>query len=530
LTDLAPVLLPLDQVDPHPDNPRIVRRDDVIDLIAAEITRSGFGTEHAILVRPLGERYQVVSGHNRREAALKAGIDQVPAWVRDLDADEAFMQLVLGNAQGELSPLEIGFHAKKAVDPGKGGRGITGGLSEYAKRIGRSLSGLSMLRAAAEVYLETLHTCEGFPLAEYHRHLYEVSKAHRKIWPLLVGELARRQWSVKETATAVADVNKFDIPIDWTDWLPLPAVVERYLQGRFSPDTVARLIAAAEDVATWIGKNAPCSGTGDLLLEFTQWLEAEDVADRRKIGAYKAKLIAEKRERDAEAARREEAAARAAYVVPGWHHGRWQEFVDEIDDGSVSLVLTDPPYGMDYRSNYRKEQHKPIEGDGTSGADHARDVVVELQKRGKFAPGAHILVFCSWREELDVRAALAEAGLHIRGSLIWDKQATGMGDLDRTFAPAHERIVHAAIGDPKLYSRAPDLLAVPRVGTDRHPTEKPEALLATLIEATTAPGQLVADPFGGVASTAAAAKATDRRWWSCEMDEGYWQAGEGRLS
>jgi ParB/RepB/Spo0J family partition protein len=527
LTDLAPVLLPLDQVEPHPDNPRIVRRDDVIDLIAAEITRSGFGTEHAILVRPLGERYQVVSGHNRREAALKAGIGQVPAWVRDLDDDEAFMQLVLGNAQGELSPLEIGWHALRAIPLAKGGRGVVGGLSEYARRIGRSDEGVRQLRAAADV-LKTSNSVGGLASATTAKHLFEISKAPRQVWRLLVADLARREWSVKETAAAVADISRFDIPEDWQEWLPLPTVVERYLAGRFSPDTAARLVAAANDVATWIEKNG--GAAGDQWDEFVNWLCSEDVTDRRKIGAYKAQLIAEKQRRDAERAKLEEDAARAAYVVPGWHHGRWQDHVDELDDGSVALLLTDPPYGMQYRSNYRSRRHELIAGDETSGAEHAREVTVELQKRGKFVDDAHVLVFCSWREELDVRESLEAAGLTVRGSLIWDKQATGMGDLDRTFAPAHERIVHAVKGDPKLYQRAPDLLAVARVDTSRHPTEKPESLLADLIEATTAPGQLVADPFGGVASTAAAAKGAGRRWWSCEMDEGYWQAGEGRLS
>lgn len=524
MSELAPVLLPLELVDPHPDNPRIVRRDDVIDLIAAEITRDGFGTEHAILVRPIGDRYQVVSGHNRREAALKAGIGEIPAWVRELGDDEAFMQLVLGNAQGELSPLEIGLHALDAVPPAQGSRS-GGGLAEYAGRIGRDPSAITQLRAAATIYRALPDMCQ--EVADRARHLYEISKASPQVWPLLVTALADKKWSVKDVAGAVADINRFTVASRWNEWLPLTEVVERYLAGRFSPDTVARLIAAADDVSAWIDEHGwDANAQQD---EFYKWLAAEHVTDRRKLGAYKAELIAEKRRRDDEAARRAEEEARAAYVVPGWHHGRWQQFVGEIEDGSVALLLTDPPYGMEYRSNYRKERHAPIEGDGISGARHAYEAVVTLAEQGKFAEHAHVLVFCSWREEPEVRESLEAAGLTVRGSLIWDKQATGMGDLDRTFAPAHERIVHAVKGDPKLYRRAPDVLAVPRVGTDRHPTEKPEALLVTLIEATTAPGQLVADPFGGVASTAAAAKTADRRWWSCEMDDGYWQTGEGRL-
>jgi hypothetical protein len=61
------------------------------------------------------------------------------------------MQLVLSNAQSELSPLEIGIHALGAVGLGIGGRGQKGGLSEYAEQIGKSKQYVSQVRQAAEV-------------------------------------------------------------------------------------------------------------------------------------------------------------------------------------------------------------------------------------------------------------------------------------------------------------------------------------------------------------------------------------------
>jgi site-specific DNA-methyltransferase (adenine-specific) len=67
------------------------------------------------------------------------------------------------------------------------------------------------------------------------------------------------------------------------------------------------------------------------------------------------------------------------------------------------------------------------------------------------------------------------------------------------------------------------------VSADRHPTEKPIALLSELISATTVEGDLVADPFGGVASTLVAATRTGRGAWGCELDEGYHETGKRRL-
>lgn len=94
------------------------------------------------------------------------------------------MQLVLSNAQGELSPLEIGIHALKAVPLGKGGRGQTGGLSEYAEKIGRGNDTVRQWRLAADVFAETSDICREY--SDKPRHLYEVSKAPRQVWPALV--------------------------------------------------------------------------------------------------------------------------------------------------------------------------------------------------------------------------------------------------------------------------------------------------------------------------------------------------------
>lgn len=89
--------VPVSQLMPHPDNPRLRLRDDVVEQLAAEIKRSGFQAEYALLVRPWEDAYQIVSGHHRHASAVAAGLDSVPCWVRDMDDHEAFMRLVLAN-------------------------------------------------------------------------------------------------------------------------------------------------------------------------------------------------------------------------------------------------------------------------------------------------------------------------------------------------------------------------------------------------------------------------------------------------
>src|SRR5215472_11743980 len=115
----SPILIDLDLLKPHPKNPRIIEREDVIAAITEQLKSSGYDSSHAIIVRPVGKAYQIISGHNRTVAACRAGLKQIPAWVREMDDDTAFMQLVLSNAQGELSPLERGMHALAATEKGK---------------------------------------------------------------------------------------------------------------------------------------------------------------------------------------------------------------------------------------------------------------------------------------------------------------------------------------------------------------------------------------------------------------------------
>jgi adenine-specific DNA-methyltransferase len=195
-----------------------------------------------------------------------------------------------------------------------------------------------------------------------------------------------------------------------------------------------------------------------------------------------------------------------------------------IADGSVQLLLTDPPYGVAW---------KTPRDDAAGRPEAAISLFEQLLAAAipKLADDAHVLIFCCWRTEPLFRAALEEAGLHLRGSLVWSKESHGVGDCHSSFSPSHERILHATLGSPRLRRRPRDVITVPRKHlADRHPTEKPVELLRQLIEATTAPDDLILDPFAGVASSLVAAQELGRRSWGCELDEGYHRTGSARLS
>jgi hypothetical protein len=155
--------------------------------------------------------------------------------------------------------------------------------------------------------------------------------------------------------------------------------------------------------------------------------------------------------------------------------------------------------------------------------------------RPKLADDAHVLLFCAPVNEPQMRKIVeAEKDLDIRSYLIWVKNAPSPGDTTSGLAPTHERLIHAAKGNPPATGflrdrRINDVLHHSRVSTDKHPTRKPAALLTELIGSLTDAGDVVADPVGGSGSTLVAALQRGRRAWGAEYAPGYHAEGADRI-
>lgn len=520
-------LIPVSQLAPHPKNPRVALRGDVVDAIAADLDERGhMEARHAITVRSVGDGYEIISGHHRHAAALKAGLAGVPCWVVEMDDDEAYMALATSNNQGELAQLEYGLHAVDLpVEPGhKSKRGSK--RLEYAASIGKSKSYVSQAVGAASVAKSVNQFTPVNQLIDKAKHLYAIHAADPSLWPVIVPHMLKG-WSVADTEHWVAKVNEFQEPEGCSHWLPLAAVVERFLSTKeFSAQTVRKLADERNAIMDVIHENREAiEESGQLAAgwmdEVERWLAANMGGkswDVRELVAYRLEI--EQRIRKS--------------GPNQWLHGNWREHVGSIKDGSIAVLLTDPPYGMDYQSDFRLDRrkdrkHERIENDASGcGPQELAECVSAFTP--KLATDAHVFVFTNWRNEEAMRSALADAGLTVRGSLVWVKNNTGMGDPKTTFAPKHERIIHAVKGSPILFQREADVLEYDRVNTDRHPTEKPVDLLARLIEITSVEGQRVADPFGGVGSTCEAADSLGRNYWGCEINDEYWRHGCDRLT
>jgi len=100
------MLLPVSQIEPHPDQPRRHFDEAALNELAASIAARG--VIQPVVVRPLGgNRYQLVAGERRWRASQRARIHEIPALVRQLDDREVTALALIENLQREdLNPVE----------------------------------------------------------------------------------------------------------------------------------------------------------------------------------------------------------------------------------------------------------------------------------------------------------------------------------------------------------------------------------------------------------------------------------------
>ena len=107
--------IPIDKLKPFKNHPFKVIDDDKMDELVESIRDNGIMSP--VIVRPSGDMYELISGHRRTHAAVRAGLSAVPAVIRDLNDDEATVLMVDANIQREfLYPSERAKSLKMKMD------------------------------------------------------------------------------------------------------------------------------------------------------------------------------------------------------------------------------------------------------------------------------------------------------------------------------------------------------------------------------------------------------------------------------
>lgn len=184
----------------------------------------------------------------------------------------------------------------------------------------------------------------------------------------------------------------------------------------------------------------------------------------------------------------------------------------------ANLVLTDPPYNVNYEGAAGKIKNDNMAGD--KFYQFLLDAFTNMEK--VMANDASIYVFHADTEGLNFRKAFADAGFYLSGCCIWMKPSLVLGRSPYQWQ--HEPCLYGwkKKGKHQWYADRKQTtiwsFEKTKKNTD-HPTMKPIPLLAYPIKNSTMSNTLVLDPFGGSGSTLIACEQTDRSCFTIELDE-----------
>ena len=212
------------------------------------------------------------------------------------------------------------------------------------------------------------------------------------------------------------------------------------------------------------------------------------------------------------------------------YHEDCIKVMQSMPDESVDLVVTDPPYLMDFVSHRRKELYAPIASDNLGGAELITTYFNECERILK--PNTAIYCFCSWHH-IDFFKKEFEEHFKLKNIIIWNKNNHGSGDLRGAYAPKYEMVLYGHKGRSLFRDkRLADVIDCDKISglRSQHPTEKPVDLLKIFIANNSDEGNVVFDGFMGVGSTGVACKELNRDFIGCEIDDTYFDIAQERLN
>lgn len=208
------------------------------------------------------------------------------------------------------------------------------------------------------------------------------------------------------------------------------------------------------------------------------------------------------------------------------------ELMKQIPDKSIDLILTDPPYGIKFKSNRQNYQEEIINDGYDKWLEMLPKIFIEF-KRILTDTGC---CCCCGGGKTPVTAILmieAIKHLHLIQTLVW-KKFIGLG---WRYRPSYENIIvlskekdnYNFFDETKRCSNFIDGINqdIPVYG--EHPTQKPIALMERLINIHTKESDLVLDPFMGCGTTPIACINLTRRFIGIEIKKEYYDIAKKRI-
>lgn len=191
-----------------------------------------------------------------------------------------------------------------------------------------------------------------------------------------------------------------------------------------------------------------------------------------------------------------------------------------MDGKQANLVVTDPPYNVNYEGSAGKLKNDNMADE----AFYTFLLSAFKNMEAVMTKDASIYVFHADTEGLNFRKAFSDAGFYLSGTCIWKKQSLVLGRSPYQWQ--HEPVLFGwkKAGKHNWYSDRKQTtiweFEKPKKNAD-HPTMKPVPLIAYPILNSSMVNSIVLDPFGGSGSTLVACEQTERICYTIELDEKY---------
>lgn len=209
-----------------------------------------------------------------------------------------------------------------------------------------------------------------------------------------------------------------------------------------------------------------------------------------------------------------------------------------IKDGSVDLIVTDPPYRTTSRGNAGNSGGMLQKKENMNGKVFTYNSIDCSEYAPEFyrllKDGSHCYIMTNHINLINMLNTFTNCGFHFIKSLIWDKGNKIMGQY---YMSQFEYILFFRKGKGVRINNCgtSDILSIPNKklkgedGKNLHDTEKPVELMRILIENSTKENDIVIDPFMGIGATGVACKQCNRGFVGIELDTNYYNIAQERI-
>jgi site-specific DNA-methyltransferase (adenine-specific) len=232
---------------------------------------------------------------------------------------------------------------------------------------------------------------------------------------------------------------------------------------------------------------------------------------------------------------------RGPFSIDEVYPGDSLELMPEIPSGCIDLIVTDPPFAIDFKArkgNYNRTGDRVLEGyREIESGDYLSFTTQWLGQAFRILNDAgSFYVFSGWSNLKDILIGLDMAGFSTVNHLIWKYQ---FGVFTRKkFVTSHYHILFA-VKNPKKYTfnkidhYPEDVWEINREywkGKVKTPTKLPVKLVTKILRYSSNEGDLVFDPFLGSGTVAVASKMLNRRYLGFEIVDEYLEFAQARLA